>query len=188
MYQKLKKLNIGRAILLFFVFCLIIQLIRYNIYESGRYHIKTKEDVIQHVIKDKEKLNALINNKALFNNENVVFIYGYRKSDDYYKKYKNKLLDEMFYNYKINTLHIHVEDNENTYIEFVLARRFTIAVEHGFYYTENDKPRAWQSDNEDRLIASGDGYTDKMEKEYYTEKIMDHWYYYQMDSLRGVIF
>ena len=112
----------------------------------------------------------------------------YRESDEYYKKYKNKLLDEMFYNYKIDTLLIHVEDNENTYIEFVLARRFTIAVEHGFYYTENDKPRAWQSDNEDRLIASGDGYTDKMEKEYYTEKIMDHWYYYQMDSLRGVIF
>lgn len=188
MYQKLKKLNIGRAILLFFVFCLIIQLIRYNIYESGRYHIKTKEDVIQHVIKDKEKLNALINNKDLFDNENAVFIYDYRKSDDYYKKYNNKLLDEMFYNYKIKTLHIHVEDNENTYIEFVLMRRFSIAVEHGFYYTENDKPRAWQSANEDRLIASGDGYTDKMEKEYYTEKIMEHWYYYQMDSLRGVIF
>ena len=61
-------------------------------------------------------------------------------------------------------------------------KRSNIAYGYGFYYTEDDKPRAWQSDDEDRLIVNGNGYIDEKEKEYYTEKIINHWYYYQINN------
>ena len=183
MYERKNTLNAGHVVLLFFMLCIIIQVIRYSIYENGRYHINSKEKLIQYVIKDEAKLdklvNSLVNSREFFDKKRIS-IYYYTETSKYYKNYNNELLNEIFYNYKVSNLY--AENEKSIYVKFSLMKRSNIAHGYGFYYTEDDKPRAWQIYDEDRLIVNGNGYIDKKEKEYYTEKIINHWYYYQINN------
>ena len=56
--------------------------------------------------------------------------------------------------------------------------------DYGFYYTEDDLPKAiWcgvKYCDDSLLVKDGDGYsTDFQHNYYYTEKIMDNFYYYE---------
>ena len=56
--------------------------------------------------------------------------------------------------------------------------------DYGFYYTEDDLPKAiWcgvKYSDDSFLVEDGDGYsTDYQHNYYYTEKIMDNFYYYE---------
>jgi len=53
---------------------------------------------------------------------------------------------------------------------------------YGFYFTEDNLPIGWDGEEVD-LQHKGDGWTYKegdSDNIYYTERIRDHWYYYEM--------
>lgn len=49
---------------------------------------------------------------------------------------------------------------------------------YGFYYVEDDTPIGWEGEKY-KLIQSGAGWRDEWD-EYYTERIRENWFYYEM--------
>lgn len=121
------------------------------------------------VFKDskKDKILRLVNNNLNFLNQCV-------ENKDYDKIYKIK---------EVKRIRRYYVSDDEIYIDFYCYGFGIVpsSVYYGFYYVSDDEPMGFQGVSV-KLEPYGDGWKWKEvngDNAYYTEKIKDHWYYYE---------
>jgi hypothetical protein len=115
----------------------------------------------------KNKIVRLVNNNRDFLNECI-------ENKDYDKIYKIK---------GIKNIQTYSLSNNALYIDFYCFGVGLVpsSTYYGFYYVSDDKPLGFQASSV-KLEPGGDGWKWREangDNCYYTEKILDHWYYYK---------
>lgn len=115
----------------------------------------------------KSKIKAIVNN-------NLDILIQSIENNDYDKAYKIDGIEEIRPYY--------LGDNE-VFIDFYCYGFGLVpsSIYYGFYYVSNDEPLGFQATRV-KLKLDGHGWKwrePKGDNYYYTEKIVDHWYYYE---------
>ena len=143
--------------------------------------IKEKEDAYQFVLDNQKELEDLMKELEEFS-EKEGEDWFYIRSDNYLK-YHFSGADSLIRKYPINSLVIDKEKKNS--VEFSIAFWSSISGYQycGIYYSADDVPLTWSNEETDQweqineiYIKYGPYYR------YETEKIVDNWYFYQVDS------
>ena len=176
--QKNKIVNvcvaIGICLLIFYALIplfMITGIWDYFIYNKS---VSAKEDVFRMVEDNQEEFEKIVEDmKALLeqSDEDIILLDGRRE----YRK--NGIKSPLFKKYPIYSLSI---KKRNGNFEIFLDLTFCPKEYSywGIYYVENDNPSPWymnvELEKKDTVYIQEEGYF-----KYETEKITDHWYYYQ---------
>ena len=145
-----------------------------------------KKQICADVIKYEDELFEIVKKCPL---EEALFYYE-NDEDDNYEYYKTiyywELEDEnvnrIFKTFRL----VSVDKNEDNSVEFNVRPTIITVLwdyyEYGFYYTENDEPidAVWGKDMEENEFEA---VMDIGKYWYRTEKITDHWWYYETKTL-----
>ena len=104
----------------------------------------------------------------------------------YYMDFENELLNQIVETFRVRSLGQDKEDTiyDQKNISFSCETKSGEPVEYrGFYYVENGQPVGWSGRRYYYPAQKeGKGYIYLGSGVYYTEKITDHWYYYEMSG------
>ena len=171
-----------RKILILIILSILLLAI-YKLYDMGRYNIKNKEDLIECIINDEHELFSIIELMYNYNGKDIETIDSTNENGNGYRKFKNTILNSIFYKYKLSYIY---RDRKMDLVWFSLNRHKKMTSYWGFYYTKEDMPRGYFEDT-DNFITDGKGYrTQNKVNQYYTEKIMPHWYYFEIYWFHGL--
>lgn len=140
---------------------------------------KDKESLIKEVKDDREKLIEL----ELFLDEfEDSYIKAKTEKGKYltvkgYKTYNNSILNYIFEKYRLHGIDLNKEDRD--IIRFELSKKKKGVDYWGFYYSKDGKP-CGNSGGLESLYSYENGYKENYNYDYYTEKIYDNWYYYEI--------
>lgn len=161
------------GLFLFFLsipFLMLIGVWDYFVYNKS---VSTKEDVFEMVLENQEEFEKIVAGMKTLckdNQEHFILLEGRNE----YRKQKIK--SPLFKRYPIST--VSVDSQEHGYeISIGLAfcpKEYTY---WGVYYTDDDEPSTWGVGTleEDDGVYTQEGSYFKYE----TERIVEHWYYYQ---------
>lgn len=159
-----------------FLFCMI---------GKNEKKLSVKEEIFLLVQENEKELELLLPFFKNLSQGEVVIRDPSRKSEKwtYYLDYDNEALNQIMEKLPITSAGF-VRETVDTHecVEFSCETGFFDAVGYrGFYYVENGKPVGWEGvkfyyPTEKR----GKGYVHETPGVYYTEKILDNWYYYEM--------
>ena len=148
----------------------------YKLYDMGRYTMKNKDDLKEYVINDESELFSIIELMYNYNGKNIETIDSTNENSNSYRKFNNVILNRIFYKYKLSYVY---RDCKMDLVWFTLNRYKKMTSYWGFYYTKEDKPKGYFNNTD--LVADGDGYKENNEiTQYYTEKILPNWYYFEI--------
>ena len=146
----------------------------YKLYDMGRYTIKNKDDLKEYVINDESELSSIVELICSYNDKNIHVIN--KTSENDYRKLNNTILNKIFYKYKLNAIGNRYDTGT---IWFYLERHKKMTSYWGFYYTKEDNPKGYFNNTD--LVADGNGYKENNDiTQYYTEKILPNWYYFEI--------
>ena len=135
------------------------------------------------VIERQEELEALIPFFESFE-EDIVFRSSRRDVSEnwvYYSDYNNELLNEVFEVFEVRSVEkIDGKLYREASIQFECKAKPKTVEYWGFYYVEDGEPVGWGGSKfYYPTEREGNGYRYRGSGTYYTERIVDNWYYFE---------
>lgn len=148
--------------------------------------IQSKEELFLKVKEMQPELGQVVEYMKELDKDVVITNTKDSLSEEYYLDFDNSNLGRVVEAFSVNGLTRFEElDWRREYTNFDCDKTFkdSKVVYWGFYYAEEDEPITWGGTKKGfPLKPEGDGYVAQYASiYYYTEKIIDHWYYFAYD-------
>ena len=177
--------NAGIIMIFILKFVVIVSIISYLYFGAEQIQRKIKERVCNKVIKQEDVLLEIAEKEWL---EEILYFKETQTDIDssikytYYKELKDERVDKVFEEFFL----MRISKNWDESIVFEIRPTVVCALwddyMYGFYYTETDEPIdvVWGKDMEENEFEA---VMDIGKYWYRTEKITDHWWYYETKTL-----